>query len=218
MEAGSNIEVVAPGELGESLSALRLCVSEAQRELQLSLSKLGQLTPVQAYRLGGRLELFDGLKRLRAARDLSWPNLRVEVHGVDSAGAKVRMLRCNAGSALSEIEEAWVVRSLYRDDQISQPGIAMLLNRHKSWVCRRLALAEDLSDELTASVRLGLISATAVRELTRLPRGNQDDAAQGRDAEGVDHPTDGPADRLFARGPQGAVADAARAGLASSAT
>jgi ParB-like chromosome segregation protein Spo0J len=178
MEAGSNIELVAPGELGESLSALRLCVSEAQRELQLSLSKLGQLTPLQAYRVGGRLELFDGLKRLRAARDLSWPNLRVEVHGVDSAGAKVRMLRCNASSALSEIEEAWVVRSLYRDDQISQPGIAMLLNRHKSWVCRRLALAEDLSDELTANLRLGLLSTTAAAELARLQRCNQDAAAK----------------------------------------
>jgi hypothetical protein len=45
-------------------------------------------------------------------------------------------------------------------------------------VCRRLALAEDLSDELTASVRLGLLSATAVRELTRLPRGNQDAVGQ----------------------------------------
>jgi len=176
MDEGSSIEAVAvaPGELGDSLCALRLCVSEAQGRLRSSLMKLGQLTPVQAYRAGDHLELFDGLKRLRAARELSWPRLRVEVHGVDSAGAKVRMLRCNASSALSEIEEAWVVRSLYRDDGLSQPQIAILLHRHKSWVCRRLAMAEDLSDELTASVRLGLLSATAVRELSRLPRGNQD--------------------------------------------
>ena len=81
-------------------------------------------------------------------------------------------------AALCEIEEAWVVRSLYRDDGMSQPKIAMLLDRHKSWVCRRLALAEDLSDELTANVRLGLLSATAVRELARLPRGNQDAVGQ----------------------------------------
>jgi hypothetical protein len=43
---------------------------------------------------------------------------------------------------------------------------------------RRLALAEELSDEVTASVRLGLLSATACRELVRLPRGNQDAPAQ----------------------------------------
>jgi hypothetical protein len=104
--------------------------------------------------------------------------MRVEVHSLDAPGAKVRLLRCNESCGLSEIEEAWLVRSLYREDRVSQPQIAQLLSRHKSWVCRRLALAEDLSDELTASVRLGLISATAAMELARLQRCNQDAVAQ----------------------------------------
>lgn len=142
--------------------------------MQLSLSRLGQLTPVQTYRVGARLEVFDGLKRLRAARELSWPKLRVEVQELDEAGAKVRLLCCNAGAGLAELEEAWLVRSLYREDQLTQPQIAIMLSRHKSWVCRRLALAEGLSDELTASVRLGLVPATAAVELARLQRCNQD--------------------------------------------
>jgi hypothetical protein len=54
----------------------------------------------------------------------------------------------------------------------------MLLSRHKSWVCRRLALAEGLSDELTASVRLGLVAARTAVELSRLPCGNQDAVTQ----------------------------------------
>ena len=169
---------LGPSELGQTLSAMRLCAPEAQQEMQLSLSRLGQLTPVQAYRVGDSFELFDGLKRVRAARELSWRKLRVEVHVLDAAGAKVRLLRCNAGAGLSELEEAWLVRSLYREDQLTQPQIAVLLGRHKSWVCRRLTLAEELSDELTANVRLGLVSATAVRELGRLPRGNQDAVAR----------------------------------------
>jgi len=165
---------LAPNDLGEALSSMRLCPPQAQQEMRLSLSRLGQLTPVQVYRVGASLELFDGLKRLRAARELSWPRLRVEVHALDSAGAKVRLLCCNAGSGLAELEEAWLVRSLYREDRLTQPQIALLLSRHKSWVCRRLALAESLSDELTASVRLGLVAARAAAELARLPRGNQD--------------------------------------------
>jgi ParB-like chromosome segregation protein Spo0J len=169
---------VAPTELGEALAAVRLCVPEGQQQMQQSLSKLGQLTPVQAFRVGSGLQLFDGLKRMRAARELSWPRLRVEVHVLDSAGAKARLLRCNAGTGLSELEEAWVVRSLYREDKLNQGQISVLLGCHKSWVCRRLALAENLSDRVTASVRLGLLSATACRELVRLPRGNQDAAAQ----------------------------------------
>ncbi len=165
---------VAPSELGEALSSMRLCPPQAQQAMQLSLSRLGQLTPVQAYRVGASLELFDGLKRLRAARELSWPKLRVEVHALDTTGAKVRLLCCTAGAGLAELEEAWLVRSLYREDRISQPQIAVLLSRHKSWVCRRLALAEGLSDELTASVRLGLVAARTAVELSRLPCGNQD--------------------------------------------
>ena len=165
---------LAPSELGEALSSMRLCPPQAQQQMQLSLSRLGQLTPVQAYRVGTRLELFDGLKRVRAARSLSWPELRVEVHGLDAAGAKVRLLCCNASTGLAELEEAWLVRSLYREERLSQPQIAVLVARHKSWVCRRLALAESLSDELSASVRLGLVTATAAAELARLQRCNQD--------------------------------------------
>lgn len=176
-EMSANVEV-APCELGEALSAVRLCAPEAQQKMQLSLSRLGQLTPVQAYRVGAGLEIFDGLKRARAARALSWPTVRVEVHALDAPGAKVRLLRCNESGGLSELEEGWLVRSLYREDQLSQPRIAQLLSRHKSWVCRRLALAEDLSDELTANVRLGLISATAAAEIARLQRCNQDSVGQ----------------------------------------
>jgi hypothetical protein len=163
-----------PEELGEALCSMRLCSPQAQQAMQMSLSQLGQLTAVQAYRESHTLEVFDGIKRLRSARALSWPTLRVEVHTLDAAGAKVRLLCCNASAGLSEIEEAWLVRSLYREDRLNQPQIAMLLRRHKSWVCRRLTLAESLSEELTASVRLGLVSATAAVELARLQRCNQD--------------------------------------------
>jgi ParB/RepB/Spo0J family partition protein len=169
---------VSPSELGSSFCGLRLCVREAQKQMQLSLSERGQLTPVQACQTPAGLELFDGLKRWRAAQDLSWPKLRVEVHTLESAGAKVRLLLCNATTGLTDIEEAWVVRSLYREDQLDQPQIARMLGHDKSWVSRRLTLAEELSDELTANVRLGLISATAAVELARLQRCNQDAAAK----------------------------------------
>jgi len=171
---------MAPSELGTSLCALRLCAPQAQQQMQMSLSKLGQLTPVQAFRTSasGELEIFDGIKRWRAAQTLSWSKLRVEVHGLDTAGAKVRLLLCNAAAGLSDLEQAWVVRSLYREDKVDQPHIARLLGHDKSWVCRKLTLAEGLSDELTASVRLGLVSATAAVELARLQRCNQEEAAK----------------------------------------
>jgi ParB-like chromosome segregation protein Spo0J len=182
-ESSSSIEV-SPSELHESFGALRLCVPGAQKEMERSLSREGQLTPVLAFRSGSVLEVFDGIKRTRAARRLSWATVRVYVHPVDAPGAKVGLLRSNEGTKLSELEEAWLIRSLYREDKLSQPQIAQLLSRHKSWVCRRLALAEGLCDELTAFVRLGLVSATMARELLRLPRGNQQEAATRASARG----------------------------------
>jgi ParB-like chromosome segregation protein Spo0J len=156
-DAARPIEVV-PTELGEALCAVRLCPPEAQQEMKQSLAKLGQLSPVQVYRESGKLEVIDGFKRLHAARALSWPKLRAELQPVDAAGAKVQLWRCNAGTGLCELEEAWLVRALYRDDKLTQPQIGQLLARHKSWVCRRLMLAEGLTDEVTADVRLGLLS------------------------------------------------------------
>ena len=176
---------VVPKEVGEALCAVRLCPPEAQLQMCQSLSRLGQLTPVQVYREGGRLELIDGFKRLHAARAMSWPKLRAEVQELDAAGAKVKLWRCNAGAGLTEIEEAWLVRALYRDDKLTQLQIGQLLARHKSWVCRRLMLVEGLSDGVTADVRLGLLSASAVRELARLPRGNQDEAAHAATSRGL---------------------------------
>jgi hypothetical protein len=74
---------------------------------------------------------------------------------------------------IADIESALVIRSLYRQDNLSQVEIAVMLNRHKSYVCRRLALAEKLGDEVMDHLKLGLINITIGRELSRLPAGNQ---------------------------------------------
>src|SRR5437762_1885373 len=58
-------------------------------------------------------------------------------------------------------------------DGLSQVEAAQLLNKHKSWVCRRLALLERLGVEAQAELRLGLLSPGLARQLTRLPVGNQ---------------------------------------------
>ena len=169
---------VVLSNLGETLSSLRLCSEAAGRAMQRSLSQRGQLTPVLCYRSASSLEVFDGFKRLRAARALGWTSLRVERIGTDGAEAKLSLWQVNEGRGLSEIEEGWLLRSLHRDDGLPQFEIARRLGRHKSWVSRRLMLAECLSDEVEAMVRLGLLSVTAARELCRLPRGNQHEAAQ----------------------------------------
>lgn len=182
MDAVSPTPVTAlelePAQLGERLASLRLRPPEAVREMERSLSRHGQLVAVVCWRHAGSIEIVDGFKRLIAARRLKWPTLRAEVHEVTRAIAKLLLWHSNARQALSDLEEAWLVRALYREDRLSQPQIAQLLGRHKSWVCRRLVLAEGLAETVEADVRLGLVSTTAAREIGRLPRGNQEAVAQ----------------------------------------
>ncbi len=180
MASGSASAVlVAPGLLGEALRPLRLGGEDAIGRMAESLARHGQLTSVTAFAPAPeRFEIADGFKRLAAARRLEWSALRVEVLDIDAIGAKVALTLLNQTSTLSELEEAWVVRSLYRDDHLTQAQIGRLLHRHKAWVCRRLALAEGLDETVEADVRLGLLAARAGYEVTRLPRGNQREVAE----------------------------------------
>jgi len=177
-EVSPTVTAIELAQLGEQLSPLRLRSREALREMERSLARHGQLVAVVCHRQDDQVEVVDGFKRLIGARALGWSALRAEVHEVSGPAAKLLLWQSNARQALSDLEEAWLVRALYRDDRLTQPQIGQLLGRHKSWVCRRLVLAEGLAESVTADVRLGLISATAAREVGRLPRGNQEQVAQ----------------------------------------
>ncbi len=177
-------------ELRESHAGLRVLDGGAIRRMRESLGLHGQLMAVAVYRRQedhGALEVVDGFKRLCAARELGWVLLRVRVLSVAGAEAKAAMGILNHGRGLSGLEEAWLVRSLYRDDALTQPQIGRLLGRHKSWVSRRLSLAEGLDEAVQAQVRLGLLAARTAEQVARLPRVNQRPAAEAVMRRGLTH-------------------------------
>ena len=90
--------------------------------------------------------LIDGFKRLQAARGLKgFSTLSARRIEADERGAKAAMYGLNrTGRHLGELEEAWLVQALVPEDGLSQVEVAVLLGRHKSWVCRRLAMMEKL--------------------------------------------------------------------------
>lgn len=164
--------------LGTRLSGLRLCLPAAVRALRESLEQRGQLSPLLVIEAGVELEVLDGFKRLAAARELGWPELRVLVQPLPEADAKAWLVALHAVQGLTELEEGWLVRSLHRDHGLTQAAIAAELGRDKSWVCRRLLLVESLETAVQASVRLGLLAPRAALALHALPRGNQAVAAE----------------------------------------
>jgi ParB-like chromosome segregation protein Spo0J len=184
--ADETIEV-APDELGERLAEVRLHRG-TDAEMAGSLRRYGQLSPLCCYRAeAGRLEVLDGLRRLRVAQKYGFPSrLRVRVLGVDERGALAALFALHRGEAgLSELEQAFVVRALVREQGMMQAEVALLLRRHPSWVSRRLLLVEALAPEVQMDLRLGLVHATAAREIARLPRGTQDAAVRAIATHGL---------------------------------
>jgi len=169
-----DVQPVAVAELGVMYRRYRLSDPSAEDAMARSLSSYGQLSPATACWRRDRAELLDGFKRQAAAAAMGWSTLSVRLVDLDERSAKAAIMGLNrTGQQPSELEEAWIVQALVREDGLSQVDAAQLLGKHKSWVCRRLALLERLGVEAQSELRLGLLSAGVARQLTRLPVGNQ---------------------------------------------
>ncbi len=162
-------------EIGERYADLRIIQPRADASMERSMHRYGQLTPVVVGREpDDRYEMVDGFKRLRAARKLGYTDLQAKVIDGGRRAMKAAIIYLNTKArSIAELETGMVIRSLYREDMLTQVEIAVLLDRHKSFVCRRLRLVEKLNDEVLAHLKLGLINITVGRELARLPAGNQ---------------------------------------------
>ena len=173
--ADENLLELKREEIGEYYGRYRLHVPEAERAMARSLERYGQLSPVVVCKRLDRYELIDGFKRLSAARGMPrLPHLSARLMEADERAAKAAIYGLNrAGGRTRELEEAWIIQALVREDGLSQVEVAELLGRHKSWVCRRLALIERLGSKARDELRVGLLSPTAARKIVRLPEGNQ---------------------------------------------
>jgi ParB-like chromosome segregation protein Spo0J len=162
-------------ELGDQFRRYRLRAPQAVQAMAQSLRRWGQCAPIVACLRDEKPQVLDGFTRWEAARQVrGMTTLSVRIIDVDDRRAKAAIYGLNqAGRRPHELEEAWIVQALVREDGLSQVEVAELLGRHKSWVCRRLALLEKLSAEMRQELEVGLLTPTAAREIARLPAGNQ---------------------------------------------
>ncbi len=174
-EQPSRVEAVDLDALDERYGELRLRRPGVVAALRRSIERDGLLRPLLVnLEPEGRLCLVDGFKRALALRALGVTRVLGRVVQLDAAAVRVAIVTHNASyQGLCELEQAWVVHALVRSCRLSQSRVATMLGRHKSWVCRRLMIAERLDEGLQQDMRLGLVSAALARELVRLPRGNQ---------------------------------------------
>jgi len=172
--------------LDERYGRLRIVHPGAEHAVRESLRRLGQLVPIVVCERDAVFAIVDGFKRVAAARALGLETLGARVTPLSETAAIAALLSLNRhGRGMSDMEEALAVHALCREQGLEQTQVAELLGRHKSWVCRRLALAEHLAESVAQDVRAGLVSTTLARELVRLPRGNQAEVAATVRREGL---------------------------------
>jgi ParB family transcriptional regulator, chromosome partitioning protein len=160
-------------QIGTSYRRVRCLVPRQVEQMKASLTAHGQLTALVVVRRPSGLELIDGFKRHRAAEQMGWTRLRATLMEVDEQGQWAAMLALNrATPSMSVLEEALVLREMVARG-MTQTQISQILNRHKSWVSRRIGLIERLHPELVEQIREGLLSPGTARRLLSLPAGNQ---------------------------------------------
>jgi ParB-like chromosome segregation protein Spo0J len=174
------VTAVRLDELGDHFRRYRLRVPQAVQAMAQSLRRWGQCAPIVATVRQERPQVLDGFTRWEAAQQVrGMSTLLVRPIEVDDRRAKAAIYGLNqTGRRPYELEEAWLVQALVREDGLSQSEVAELLGRHKSWVCRRLALLEKLADDVRQELEVGLLTPTAAREIARLPMGNQSEVLE----------------------------------------
>jgi len=171
---GGEVRPIAIDAFGERYRRYRLSDPAAEEAMAWSLRRYGQASPVVVCLRESVPELLDGFKRRAAAGQAGLRTLSSRVVEADEAWAKAAIYGLNrTGHEPSELEEAWIVQALVREDGLTQSEAAELLGHHKSWISRRLALLERLCDEAKGELRLGLLAPSLARQLARLPVGNQ---------------------------------------------
>jgi len=162
-------------ELGMKYESFRFVAPRVEEKLARSLKKNGQLSPITVVDEESTYQVLDGFKRVRATEDI--PGLEsLEAKCTQAGSGKAMMLSLNLDrKGLDPVEEGLIMKAMHRDDGMAQYEIAGLIGRHKSWVCRRIALVERLEQQVVENLRLGLITPSQGRALALLPRGNQQD-------------------------------------------
>lgn len=156
------------------LRLLPICRPSAKsiQKMVATLKEQGQISPLI---LSKENILIDGFKRYTAAEKLGFNKINAMALDVDLVRAKVMTLTLNPKKQINVIQEAVLVRELVEKDGLAQTEVAIFLQKHKSWVNRRLALINSLAPEIIEDIQLELISPGSGQHLARLHTCNQAD-------------------------------------------
>jgi ParB family chromosome partitioning protein len=141
---------------------LRVRHPARQRRLLASLAEAGQQTPIVVVAAEGQADRYlviDGYKRLAALQQLGRDAVEAVVWPMSEAEALVLDRSLRFSEHETALEQGWLLAELEQRFGYGQEELARRFDRSLSWVSRRLALVDLLSEALQQQVREGKVSA-----------------------------------------------------------
>jgi ParB family transcriptional regulator, chromosome partitioning protein len=157
---------------------LRRKDAQKERHVLGSISEQGQKLPVVVVKASeaNRYILVDGYKRYRAMRLLRLDTIESLVWELSEADALVFERLMRESEPDSALEQGWLLCTLRDEYGLSLDEMARRFDRSKSWVSRRIGLAEGLPSEVQEAVRKGRMGPhAAMKYLVPLARANKND-------------------------------------------
>jgi len=175
---------MALDQIDMRLLPLHMPAAQSVKKMAESLKARGQLTPIMVAQEPPMA--VDGFKRIQAAQGLGIHTLKAIVLNIELPMARAMMVLLNRSGSFSMIQEALVVRALINIDGLRQKDAAIMLERHKSWVSRRLLMIQRLAPEIIEDINLGLIPPGSAPTLAQLQPCNQADFSVSIKTHGLD--------------------------------
>lgn len=155
----------------------RVVNRRTQDSMTRSIERYGQLNPVVIVAEDARPVLVDGYLRVGSLVRLSRDTVIAQVSEIDECRALLQVLGSTQQRQWKAVEQAWIIREIKERFDAPLRQIARDIGHDVSWVSRRLAIIEDLPEDLLGAVLGGHITAWAAgRVLVPLARANKEHA------------------------------------------
>jgi len=165
------------GQLDRRYDRLRIRNAARQSRLLESVLAHGQQVPVVVVadeESTDRYVLIDGYLRVAVLEQLCRDEVDAQLWQMPAGRALALGHRLDNAQRRTALEEGWLLRTLEREHDMGLGELAILLERSRSWVSRRLGLVNGLPAVAQQAVRDGRVSAQAAqRYLLPLARANE---------------------------------------------
>ena len=173
----NHLEALSLAGLNANFGTLRCICPKTEAALEKSLERHGQISPLACLPTASGLEVIDGFKRLRACRRLTCPTVQVAIMNPPLGepepfriAGTIGMVRLNRLTrSITALEEAMILETLSREEDLAPADIAILAERDPMWVTRWFDRVRRMHDDVRRHVMHGSIGLGIARRLSKLP-------------------------------------------------